>query len=124
MSSPNVINLDVPTSLDILVKYVELAQQKGAYLLSEADVLKRAIDVLVNKVSDAEIDLTNALNLVVQGVNKGQKSGTYTLTDAALIFRVLQFLQTNVQSGSESKENEEVNDDLATLSEPIPFKTV
>ena len=140
---PTVITLDSKNSLEILTSYVELAQQKGAFLLSEAEILKRAMDVLVNNVNDKEIDNNLALNLLVQGVNKGQRHGVYTLNDASLISKVINFLlnlyqQQPLQSIPEEPEEQlqqeplqeplqqepELDDnfDLNELSQPIPLK--
>ena len=39
---PTVITLDNNNSIQLLTQYVEIAQQKGAYMLQEAELLKRA----------------------------------------------------------------------------------
>ena len=139
---PSVITLNKENSIQILIQYIEIAQKVGAFELREAEVLKRAVDVLVNKVVDNEINENLAINLLIQGVMKGQKhGGAYTLNDAALLQKVVQYI---VASGSQSSsqppaeesatpdesvpvetstvEEEEDDDDLTSLSDPVPLK--
>lgn len=136
---PTVITLDNTNSIQILAQYIEHAQQKGAYLLSEAEILKRAVEFLLNNVPDNELNDINSKNLLIQGIHKGQRHGAYTLNDAALLSKVVNFvassqqLQQNptVPNASEhenlvkqenvSEENNNI-DDLSDLAEPIPLK--
>jgi hypothetical protein len=123
--SPTVITLDNTNSLQILSQYIELAQSKGAYLLAEAEILKRAADFLLNKVADAELNDSNARQLLVQGVHKGQRHGCYTLNDAALLSKVVNFVSANsgvVPSQPLVQQAPSLVDDLADLAEPIPLK--
>ena len=135
---PTVITLDNKNSIQILTQYVEVAQQKGAYLLNEAEILKRAIDVSVNNVPDNEIDTNLAKQLLIQGVNKGQRHGAYTLNDASLLSKVVAFVASGVQGQEPAaatpqaqaqdqvqdqvQVNAELSDDLSDLAEPIPLK--
>jgi hypothetical protein len=148
---PTMITLDNTNSIQILAQYIEVAQQKGAYLLTEAEILKRAMDVLINNIPDKEIDTNMAKQFLIQGVVKGQKHGSYTLNDAALLNKVVMFVsnslpQQPVQQGApevpvlqskpevqqskpevqQSKPQvpavEEDRDDLSDLAEPIPLK--
>lgn len=131
---PTVITLDHINSIQILAQYVELAQQKGAYLLSEAELLKRAVEVLINNVHDNELNSDNSKQLLVQGVSKGQRHGAYTLNDAALLSKVVNFITTSVnqpqqpQHQPQHQQEQSVNkeytniDDLSDLAEPIPLK--
>jgi hypothetical protein len=128
-ADPTVITLDNQNSVQILAQYVELAQQKGAFLLNEAELLKRAMDVLVNNVPDQELNDVNSKQLLIQGVNKGQRHGSYTLNDAALLSKVVQFVASNTQSPQQVQSPQEVeqavvedSDDLSDLAEPIPLK--
>lgn len=136
-SEPTVISLDNNNSVQILSQYVELAQQKGAYLLNEAELLKRAMDVLVNNVPDRELNQSTCKQLLVQGVQKGQRHGAYTLNDAALLSKVVQFIASSLQaneSSEASSQNPQVAvehvpqesgddlNDLHDLAEPIPLK--
>jgi len=86
------MELNKETCLKLLVQYLELAQGKGSFTLSEASILKRAIDVAhaAHDNEDPEINMTNAKNLLISGIHKGQKSGAYTLNDAALLDKVIQ----------------------------------
>lgn len=139
---PTVITLDNKNSIQILTQYIEVAQQKGAYLLNEAEILKRAMDVSVNNVPDNEIDTNLAKQLLIQGVNKGQRHGAYTLNDASLLSKVVTFVASGVQgqepaaatpqvqaqvqdqaqAQAQDQVNAELSDDLSDLAEPIPLK--
>ena len=139
---PTVLTLDNTNSVHILSQYVELAQQKGAFLLNEAELLKRASDVLLNNIPDQEINHQMSIQLLIQGVNKGQKHGAYTLNDASLLSKVIQFITTSFQqsptpneaqsapqSSQQETQQEETQqedtyneDDLADLANPIPLK--
>ena len=142
---PSVITLTKENSINIFVQYIEIAQKAGAYELKEADILKRASDVLVHKATDPEISENLAINLLIQGINKGQKhGGAYTLNDAALLHKVIQYVVTaqpaqqnevvtEVQGNNETTEtselieneqdnSDEAEDDLASLSEPVPLR--
>lgn len=130
---PTVITLDNQNSIQILAQYIEHAQQKGAYLLSEAEILKRAVEVLVNDVHDTELNKDNSKQLIVQGIHKGQRHGAYTLNDAALLSKVVNFImgslgpqpeqpQSEQQQSQPPEENVNSNDDLSDLAEPIPLK--
>jgi hypothetical protein len=147
-SEPTVLTLDNNNSIQILSQYIELAQQKGAFLLNEAELLKRAMDVLVNNVPDHEINKQTSIQLLIQGVNKGQRHGAYTLNDASLLSKVVQFVSVSYQSDSSSQtqnqqtssttntsvqetqhqntdeniQENESDDDLADLATPIPLK--
>ena len=135
--------LDFNKSFQILAQYVESAQQKGAYVLQEAELLKRAIDVTLNNAEDKEVDKNLAANLLVQGVQKGQRHGAYTLSDAALLHKVINFLveesQKNLnaaqgqtaapqnpvkfsQPESDVQEEEDDSNDLSELAQPVPLK--
>lgn len=122
------ITLDDSNSVPILNQYIEVAQQKGAYLLSEAELLKRASDVLLNNAQDNEVNQGNAKQLLVQGVQKGQRHGAYTLSDAALLHKVVTYLGTQAsQAAPEAAPkpdvvNDDDDDDLADLAEPIPLR--
>jgi hypothetical protein len=144
---PTVITLDKNSSINIFIQYIEIAQKAGAYELKEAEILKRSTDVLINNVTDPEINENLAINLLIQGINKGQKhGGAFTLNDAALLHKVIQFMinssqpqqpsQQEISSDESANENDteatpetepepEVDsgeDDLASLSEPVPLR--
>ena len=144
---PTVITLDKNSSINIFIQYIEIAQKAGAYELKEAEILKRSTDVLINNVTDPEINENLAINLLIQGINKGQKhGGAFTLNDAALLHKVIQFMinssqpqqpsQQEISSDESTNDNDieatpetepepEVDsgeDDLASLSEPVPLR--
>ena len=122
MSEPTVIQLDESNSLKIVVQYVEIAQGKGSFLLNEAEILKRASDVLVNNVVDSEINFEAAKNLLIQGINKGQSKGAYTLNDAALLCKAITVFSTMKQVIKQVVlEDKDIgSSDLSSLSDPIP----
>lgn len=136
MSNQQVVELNAETSVQILVQFVEIAQQKGAFILQEAAILKRAKDVALKKGVDEEINPQNAASLLIQGVNKGQKAGCYSLDDAAILNQVVasvvgQYSETTepVQpspvSASEpslaKQEEADVDESIEELSAPIPL---
>ena len=137
-TEPTVITLDNQNSIQILSQYVELAQQKGAYLLNEAELLKRAMDILINNVPDNELNANMCKQLLIQGVNKGQRHGSYTLNDASLLSKVVQFVGNVLQQENPVSEQEQEtsaeptnvsssssttsSDDLSDLADPIPLK--
>ncbi len=131
-TQPTVITLDSENSVQIICQYVELAQQKGAFLLQEAEILKRAADVLLNGAQDKEINAQSAKGLLIQGIHKGQRHGAYTLNDAALLSKVVQFVTANPQPQVSSEavsqppaDNAETagdDDDLTDLADPIPLR--
>jgi hypothetical protein len=144
---PSVITLTKENSINIFIQYIEIAQKVGAYELKEADILKRASDVLIHHTKDHEISENLAINLLIQGINKAQKhGGAYTLNDAALLHKVIQYIVTAqstpapqnevVTEVPQSEETSEItsdvldstdnaedsDDDLASLSEPVPLR--
>jgi hypothetical protein len=129
---PNVITLDKNNSINILIQYIEVAQKAGSYDLKESDILKRAIDVLVNNVTDNEINETLAVNLIIQGIMKGQKSGAYSLNDASLLHKVISFIVQLIESAQQAptsavpvpvaSEPEQEDDDIDSLSAPVPLR--
>lgn len=140
VEDPTVITLNDKNTVEILSKYVEVAQQKGAYLIQEAEVLKRACDVLLYNIVDKEINNNMAKQLLIQGVVKGQTHGAYSLNDASLLHKVIMFVSTSLQSqqsqqsqqpqqpqqpqpvASQPQVSQEDEYDLSDLAEPIPLK--
>lgn len=132
---PSVITLNKSNSIQILIQYIEIAQKAGAYELKEAEILKRSVDVLLNNAQDHEINENLAINLLIQGILKGQKhGGAFTLNDAALLQKVIQYIvsTSDANKTSESPESEPSSsnqdvvkpedDDLASLSDPVPLR--
>ena len=129
---PTVITLDNVNSVQILTQYIELSQQKGAFLLAEAELLKRASDYLLNNVPDQELNQSNSRQLLIQGIHKGQRHGAFTLNDAALLSKVVQFVQSSItqpppnetnETNTQTEDSEESDStDLSDLAEPIPLK--
>lgn len=126
---PTVITLDNNNSIQILSQYVEVAQNKGAFVLSEAELLKRAVDCILNNVPDKDINLINGRQLLIQGIHKGQRHGAYTLNDAALLSKVVQYVETTIQTTLQSlnqTNNQSVetqSEDTTTVSENVTENT-
>jgi hypothetical protein len=136
------INLNYPNCIQIMIKYTELIQQKGIFSLEEAQLLKRASDVLVNNVTDKDPNLTKetSINLFIQSIVKGQNNGCFTLNDAFILYNVIKFLNEtplssaptpaptpvptpdNITLGVTEDEGDGDDDfDLSELSKPVPF---
>ena len=111
-------------------------------MIQEAEVLKRACDVLLYNIVDKEINKNMAKQLLIQGVVKGQTHGAYSLNDASLLHKVIMFVSTSLQSqqpqpepkqpqsdtpqpeqsDASKPEPQEDEYDLSDLAEPIPLK--
>jgi len=127
VTQPTVITLDNNNSVQILFNFIEMANKAGAYVLQEADILKRCKDVLLNGANDPELQNVQSRQLLLQAIIKGQAKGAYTLDDAALLYKVCQFVQANIEaSNTNISDNErrgvEKDDDLSSLSDPVPLK--
>lgn len=122
-TQPTVITLDTKNSVQILLKFVEVAQKAGAFLLPESDILKRCKDVLLSGAQDQEINIPQARQLLIQAINKGQSKGSYSLDDASILHKVCQFLQANLTVEDTPTQVSSDTDDLSALSEPVPLKT-
>lgn len=94
------ILLNPRNSAEMLVRYLELAQQKNAFEQNELVLLNRACLVVLNDNEDPEINLTKGKELLIQGILKGQSKGVFALGDAALLHTIVQYV-------------------VATLSEPV-----
>jgi hypothetical protein len=94
---PQEILLQPRNSIEILVKYLEIAQQKGAYESNEIVLLNRACAVVLGGHSDEAIDLVKGKELLIQGILKGQSKGVYALGDAALLHTVVQYVVSTMQ---------------------------
>jgi hypothetical protein len=136
---PIVVTLTKDKALQILLKYIEVSQSKGTYLITEADILKRCFDVLVHFAKDPEISVLKAKELLGQAASKGQAHGDYTLNDASLIFNTLKYLDSGVSleevpvkedadtsvivgDGTDADDENEDEFDLSELSKPVPLR--
>lgn len=142
---PQVITLNESNSVEIILQFVAVAQSKGAFLLSEADILKRCRDILISNVIDSEINVVQAKQLIVQAIIKGQTKGSFTLDDASILHKVCQYISTNLTSNASPQQVpvqpapvqvpapapapvqqiQEIDEkfDLSVLSDPVPLKT-
>ena len=128
MSEPTVITLNAKNAVDILIKYIELGQSKGAFKkLQDAYLFKRAFDVLLHHTEDKEITVDSALSMLSQGVNMIQGSGgVFTINDAADIFTILQFLSVDENKTdlyTKSEETQVLGDSLEYETTPEPTIT-
>jgi hypothetical protein len=133
-SQPQVITLNSHNSVQILLQFVEVAQKGGVYLLPESDLLKRCRDFLLAGAQDAELDGPKARNLLIQAINKGQSRGAYSLDDASVLYKVCQYIQQNLEAEVsqapvqqqqvvvDKTEVESREDDLSSLSDPVPLR--
>lgn len=134
--------LTLESSITFIIKFVEVAQKNGSYILSEADTLQKAVQVCSQYLSKPEVtqDFINSLNLLINGIVNGQSKGSYSLAEASLLYNIVMFFQktfnTEVstqepavateepkqhQSLSMVKEEEE---ELYGLSDPVPISDV
>ena len=116
----NKITVTNENCVGFIEKYIEHAQQKGAYVLQEADLLQRSLNVLKGNTNDeTELNEESSRQLVVQGVIKGQKNGVYTLADAAFLYNLVVFFQeatvkfSELNKGTVSENNENVNNNTS-----------
>lgn len=127
VSQPQVITLNSQNSVQILVQFIEVANKTGAFTLPEADLLKRVKDFLVQGTQDAELTPANARQLLIQAITKGQSKGAYSLEDASLLHKVCSYVSSNVNDTvspdtSATVSSSPANDDLSSLSDPVPLK--
>lgn len=121
------MELNHKNSIQILIKYTELSQKNGTFLLQEADALKKAVDAL-NKQQET-LDVAS-VNLLIQALQKGQTHGDYTLTDASLIYSAIVFLQKTPMPTPAVVRQEELDKVVQEagpepefdLAAPIPLK--
>lgn len=125
-TQPTVITLNAKNAIEILVKYTEVAQKAGAFLLQESDTLKRCRDLLLSNIQDPEVNVPTARNLFIQAVNKGQTKGCYTLDDASILHKVCQYVAANLSEELPTTSPTlptVTDDDLNSLSDPVPLKS-
>jgi hypothetical protein len=133
-SQQQVITLNAHNSVQILLQFVEVAQKAGTYLLPESDLLKRCRDFLLAGAQDQDLDGPKARNLLIQAINKGQARGAYSLDDASVLYKVCQYVQQNLEAEVspmpvqpqqvvvDKSEVPVVEDDLSSLSDPVPLR--
>jgi len=103
------IDLNSENSIVLLTRFIEVAQQKGAYQLREASILKKAVDYFnpdiktkpVFREGDPNPELT-AKSLLLQGAQVGQAKGSYPLDDAALLFDIVELVSKDLQGAAPS----------------------
>jgi hypothetical protein len=91
--------------------------------------------VLLRGAQDPEVNVPTARNLFIQAVNKGQSKGAYSLEDASILHKVCQFVAQNLsaeapapqqaaaQPASQPAEASSADDDLDSLSDPVPLRS-
>ncbi|KAJ3086985.1 hypothetical protein HK102_012042 [Quaeritorhiza haematococci] len=115
------INLTKDNAIGFLVQYVEAAQQKGAFTLREASLLKKATDYYRPEVTDKsklfadrpeENQESIARSLLLQAVQVGQAKGAYTLADASTLHEIVTFVEkTFTESKNRETNNREAQQD-------------
>lgn len=115
----NKITVTNENCVGFIEKYIEHAQQKGAYVLQEADLLQRSLNVLKGNASDeTELNEETSRQVVVQGLVKGQKNGVYTLADAAFLYNLVVFFQeASVKFSEVNKTNNDNNNNNTNTSD-------
>jgi len=91
--------------ISMLLKYTELANSKGCFILSESEVLKRSKDVVLDGKEDKDIPYGDAVKFLIQGVVNGQSKGIYSLDESSEIYKACEFFQkTNLFDTNKWKE--------------------
>lgn len=90
------LTLDSTNSIQILVKFVEVAQKNGVFMLQETSVLQRAIDFLLNGSEDAELTRESAKNILIQAIVKGQRGGSYTIHEASILHTTVTYVTEHI----------------------------
>lgn len=98
-TTANVPQINKENSIAIFVNTIKAGQAKGAFLIQEANILKKAIDYF-NKDVKVKPEFGNnqdpeivAVNLLIQGCQKVQNSvnNPLSLEDAATIFECFEY---------------------------------
>lgn len=128
-------NITKDNAVILMPQFIEVANSKGAYLLREASLLKKACDYVRPEVKtkpsffeeDANPRAT-ALRLLLQGAHKAQQQGSFVLSDSAALFEICELVtkeleDTEKKGGSGSLESpihkEEEHDDDTVDVRPI-----
>lgn len=90
------LTLDPTNSIQILVKFIEVAQKNGVFMLQETSVLQRAIDFLLNGSEDAELTRESAKNILIQAIVKGQRGGSYTIHEASVLHTTVTYVTEHI----------------------------
>lgn len=115
----------------LLPQFIEVANSKGAYLLREASLLKKACDYVKPEVkakpsfTDDDVNpRATALRLLLQGAHKAQAQGSFLLHDSAALFEICELVtkeleDTERKSGAGNVEQpihkEEEDDDTVDV---------
>ena len=88
----------------LLPQFIEVANSKGAFLLREASLLKKACDYVKpevkNKPQFIEDDANpraTALRLLLQGAHKAQSQGSFLLHDSAALFEICELVTKELE---------------------------
>jgi len=79
--------------ISTLLKYIEIANSKGCFTLSESEVLKRSKDVVLNGKEDKEVPYSDAVKFLIQGVVNSQSKGIYSLDESSELYKACEFFQ-------------------------------
>lgn len=147
--NPQQIVLTKELSMELLVKYIEFSQFKGALKLVDTSLIKKSIDIIIHGQEYPGIDFAGAKSILNQCIHAIQeKGGVWKLNDASFLVDILSFINENInepiglnnsqvsQVSSEIKVDECAVDilsspaldsddedfDLSELSKPVPIK--
>ena len=88
----------------LLPQFIEVANSKGAYLLREASLLKKACDYVKPEVKvkpqfteDDANPRATALRLLLQGAHKAQSQGSFLLQDSAALFEIVELVSKELE---------------------------
>lgn len=119
-AQPTIITLDDINSVQIILQFVDVANSKGVFLLSEAEILKRCRDVLIANATDPEINIVQAKQLIVQSIIKGQSKGCFTLDDASILHKVCQYISTTLTGNSPPHPVQQTQQTQQPVPQPTP----
>jgi hypothetical protein len=94
----------------ILSNFIGLANLKGAFLLRESHLLKKAIDYVNPEVKTKPTFTENdvnpritALRLLVQGAHKAQQQGSFRIDDSSFLYTVCEFVEKDLEAAEQDK---------------------
>jgi len=89
----------------VLRHFIELANTKGAFLLRESHLLKKAIDYVNPEVKTKPTFTDNdtnprstALRLLIQGAHKAQQQGSFRIEDSSFLYSVCELVEKELEA--------------------------
>ena len=122
---PTVLTINKDNVFQIIVKYIETANSKGAYTLEDADVLKQCFDTILHGAKDNGFPLKSAKSAIVQALVKGQARGSFTITDSSVILHSIKVMNAEEPESEPYPEKSSVEAepdfDLSELAKEVPL---